>query len=144
MLIKEFMTRFLSNIANKKAALLLTLYALILIALSISKSMGWFKSDIRFMQSLIGGDKLTHLFAMVVLGLISSLLVNYASKRWLTTLARIFLLLAGLLFVDEFLQIFFKNRVFDMHDLYYGWIGALLGLTLGGVINFVLKKIKKH
>lgn len=114
------------------------LYASCLIALSVSKSLGWFKSDIRSLQAILGGDKATHLIAVGILGFISSFLIDYSKgKLWFNKLIWVFLVVSALLFVDEFLQLFLKNRVFDMYDLYYGWAGALVGVVSGGLVNFL-------
>lgn len=138
--------RFLGCVIEKKAGVVFFLYAAFLVALSVSKSLGLFKPDIRLLQAILGGDKATHLIAVGVLGFIASFLVDYSKRTvWLNKLLVIFFILASLLLVDELLQIFLKNRVFDMHDLYYGWSGALFGLISGGFINFLIhKRVKSN
>lgn len=121
-----------------------TLYVLALAFFSVSKSAGWFSTFTKSLERSLGGDKAMHLMAAALLGLISSFLIDYRHRAWLKKVLTVFLIILLLVSIDEFLQFFLKNRVFDLYDLYYGWFGVCTGVFLGLILNLCFLKLKKN
>lgn len=117
-------------------------YILILVLFSLSKSAGLFSHQIRSLQAFLGGDKSTHLVAAILLGVITSVTINYQANRWITQAVKLFLMVVCLICLDEFLQFFLKTRVFDLHDLYYGLLGIVCGFSAGLLLNLCFIRFK--
>ncbi len=131
----QYITRF-------KAWLVFFCYALFLLFLSISKDLGYFTPELRMLQQTLGGDKNVHFIAALLLAVSATFLLNYKQAKWLSKLIFMFVVIASLLAADELLQFFFKTRIFEIYDLYYGWAGLSVGAVLGLLINYLKSRCK--
>ena len=113
-------------------------YALILLCLSVCKSIVLFTPYILSLEKLMGGDKWLHFWLAMPL---PPLLLWATATCRVPLIHRLFLslvLLSLAIVSDEVLQFWLSHRHFDWLDSFYG----VAGIVGGGLIYLILIRLK--
>lgn len=123
---------------KKKLRLTLAVFIIVFIlGASLLRTLGFFKNEIYYIQEFMGGDKATHFLMGAGLLLSTYLIFLDRVKRWATTL---FVIVCGLLLIEECLQINSQTRSFSAEDLIMNLVGALAVYLVYLYILYVQKK----
>lgn len=115
------------------------MFCMTLVVLSTLKSFHFFVDELRLLEGFVGGDKCLHFYLSLILGFLgcfSAVRMVTSRRRWLAVSVTLISLMVGL-FLDEYMQQFSENRIFDPMDLYAGTLGLLTGLVIYILISFL-------
>ena len=115
-------------------------YGLLISAVVVSASCGWFPSAFNWVRSLVS-DKVLHFLLVGLMALLLNLAIGrkpvYRSIKWLLWGTAIMLVVAT---VEEFSQILFSRRTFDWLDLGCNYLGIIL---IGSLVWFFQPKFSR-
>lgn len=125
--------------------LLFFLFCLTLVVLSTLKSFHFFIDELRLLEGFVGGDKCLHYYLSLLLGLLgcfSAVRMVKSRWRWVAVAVTLISLMAGLS-LDEYIQQFSENRIFDPMDLYAGASGLFTGFLLYILISILIHMYRR-
>lgn len=101
---------------------------------------GQFPLWIKKLYDYKGGDKLGHLLIMFLLSIVMNIFFNLRRFNFFNQKILLGSFIASIIVTgEEFSQIFFPNRTFDLRDL----ICSLIGVFFGGYLLRLLSSINK-
>ena len=124
-------------IFNKKPIYILQLASILIIVLSIL-TISFYKFDILDSYSLREYDNYIHFIMYFLLGSIS--FISFKFKHFIRY-SIVFLFCSFLAFLTEYFQPYFPGRAYDLKDLYWNFIGLLLGIIIIILIKYAKKII---